>query len=145
MCGTLTAASIPFSFESVPMISLGNFLAVAFGGMVGSIARWLTSVWLNPVVSGLPLGTLAVNMVGGYVIGFALAVFAANPATPTEARLLVTSGFCGGFTTFSAFSSEVVTLFVANRLEWALATMASNVIGALVMTYLGMKTYQLIG
>lgn len=126
------------------MITVANLLAVAIGGMVGSIMRWLMSVWLNPVLSGLPLGTLAVNVIGGYGIGFALAAFLANPATPMEMRLLVTSGFFGGFTTFSAFSSEVVLLASAGRTEWALATIACNVIGALVMTFLGMKTFQLI-
>jgi len=126
------------------MVSLGNILAVAIGGMVGSVLRWLMAVWLNPIWSGLPLGTLAVNVIGGFGIGFALAAFLANPSTPIELRLLVTAGFFGGFTTFSAFSSEVVMLMSTGRMEWAVMTVAANVLGALVMTYLGMKVFQLI-
>jgi CrcB protein len=124
------------------MLTFGNLLAVAFGGMIGSVLRWLTAVWLNHLLPGLALGTLAVNMIGGFCIGLALAAFYNNPAWPVELRLLATAGFCGGFTTFSAFSSEVVMLMTEGRMEWAAATVLANVIGALLTTYAGMKAFQ---
>jgi CrcB protein len=122
------------------MLTLNNFLVVAIGGLVGSVLRWLTSVALNPLWPAVPLGTLAVNIVGGYIIGMALAWFIHQPGAPVELRLLITSGFCGGFTTFSAFSAEVVGFMVEGRTAWALATIGANLVGALVATYLGMKT-----
>ena len=126
------------------MLTAANFLAVALGGMVGSLLRWLMSVWLNPVLTGLALGTLAVNMIGGFAIGFALAAFMQHPHIPSEWRLLATAGFCGGFTTFSAFSSEVVLLLIEGRVAWATLTIGANVIGAVATTYLGVKAFQML-
>jgi CrcB protein len=108
------------------------------------VLRWLTSVALNPLWPAVPLGTLTVNIVGGYIIGMALAWFILQPGTPVATRLLITSGFCGGFTTFSAFSAEVVGLALEGRTAWALATIGANLVGALGATYLGMKTTQLL-
>ncbi|MDB5804402.1 MAG: camphor resistance protein CrcB [Betaproteobacteria bacterium] len=124
------------------MLTFNNFLVVALGGLVGSVLRWWVSVALNPLVAAVPLGTLTVNIVGGFIIGMALAYFIAQPATPVALRLLVTSGFCGGFTTFSAFSAEVVGFMVEGRLAFALATIGANLAGALLATFLGMKTVQ---
>ena len=126
------------------MLTLNNFLVVAIGGLVGSVLRWLMSVAMNPLWPVVPLGTLGVNVIGGFIIGMALAWFIHQPSTSIEVRLLVTSGFCGGFTTFSAFSAEVVGLLVQGRTAWALATIGANLVGALLATYLGMKTVQTV-
>jgi CrcB protein len=126
------------------MLTFNNFLVVAIGGLVGSVLRWLTSVALNPVFPSVPLGTLTVNLVGCFIIGMALAYFIAHPTVATETRLLITSGFCGGFTTFSAFSAEVVGLAIAGRLHWAAATVAANLIGSLLATYIGMRAVPLL-
>jgi CrcB protein len=124
------------------MLTFNNFLVVAAGGLVGSVLRWWVSVVLNPLLAAVPLGTLTVNIVGGFIIGMALAYFIVRPDTPVAMRLLVTSGFCGGFTTFSAFSAEVVGFMVQGRLAFALATIAANLAGALLATYCGMKVVQ---
>jgi CrcB protein len=124
------------------MLSMINLLAVAGGGLAGSVLRWLVSIALNPLFPALPLGTLAVNVTGGFGIGIALAWFIHHPSVAPETRLLITSGFFGGYTTFSAFSAEVVGLAVAGRAHWALATVAANVLGALLATWLGMKALE---
>ncbi len=115
-------------------------VAVALGGLLGCLLRWFLALLLNRYFPTLPPGTLAANLVGCYVIGVAFAVFAAYPGTPPEWRLFVTTGFCGGLTTFSTFSVEVVTLLQAGRLRWALGAVAVHVIGSLAMTLAGFAT-----
>lgn len=117
-----------------------SMIAVAVGGMFGCLLRWVLAVALNRYFPIIPPGTLAANLIGCYVIGIALAVFAVNPAIPIEWRLFVTTGFCGGLTTFSTFSAEVVTLLQAGRTLWAMATVACHVIGSLAMTCAGIAT-----
>jgi CrcB protein len=84
-------------------------------------------------------------MVGGYIIGFAIAFLAASPSLSPEWRLLVITGFCGGLTTFSTFSAETVALIQEGRLLWALGSVSLHVVGSLVMTAAGLLTYQMIG
>ena len=117
-----------------------SLLAVAVGGMAGCLARWFLALFLNRYFPNIPPGTLAANLIGCYVIGVALAVFAANPAIPLEWRLFVTTGFCGGLTTFSTFSAEVVLLLQSGRTAWALGAVALHLIGSLVMTVAGIAT-----
>src|SRR3546814_7909536 len=83
-----------------------NLLAVAAGAALGACARWLLSLSLN--TSAWPWGTLVVNLVGGYLIGVALAVLLAHPEWPQWIRLAAVTGFLGGLTTFSTFSAETV-------------------------------------
>src|SRR4029077_5609447 len=90
----------------------GGFVAVGFGAALGAWLRWGLSVWLNPQVPHFPLGTLASNLIGGYLFGFAVAFFAARTELPPEVRLFVITGFLGGLTTFSTFSSEVTQLIL---------------------------------
>lgn len=94
--------------------------------------------------AAIPLGTLAVNLLGGYFIGVALAVFSAAPAIAPEWKLLVTTGFLGGFTTFSAFSGEVVTMLQHGRMLAATVTVMAHVGGSLAMTALGLATVALV-
>ena len=118
-------------------ITLMQALAVAAGSAAGGLLRWLFGVVLNPLWGGFGLGTLAVNCVGGFAIGAAIVWFA---RTPDEVlRLFVITGVLGGFTTFSSFSAESMSL--VQRGEWplALAHTLSHVLGALLCAGLGFK------
>jgi fluoride exporter len=115
-------------------------VAVCIGGSVGCLLRWILGMWLNGPGSVVPLGTLAANLLGGYIVGVAGAFFALNSSLPAEWRLLVITGFCGGLTTFSSFSAEVVTLLRHDRLLWACGTAAMHLGGSLLMTFAGIAT-----
>jgi CrcB protein len=116
------------------------FLAVSIGGVLGCLLRWVLAMAMNRYFPLLPPGTLAANLIGCYIIGVAVAFFALNPSLPPEWRLFLTTGFCGGLTTFSTFSIEMVTLLQTGRLVWALSGIAVHLIGSLLMTILGMAT-----
>ncbi|HGH3370693.1 TPA: fluoride efflux transporter CrcB [Kluyvera cryocrescens] len=111
-------------------------LAVFIGGGTGSVARWLLSLKLNPMHHALPLGTLTANLIGAFIIGAGLAWFNRLPQVDPIWKLLITTGFCGGLTTFSTFSSEVVFLLQAGRFSWALLNVALNLLGSFAMTAL---------
>lgn len=89
-------------------------------------------------------GTLAANLIGGYIVGVAVAYFAQAPDIAPEWRLLIITGFCGGLMTFSTFSAEVVTLLQQGRLTWALGAIAVHVGGSLLMTLAGLASWQLL-
>ncbi|MFN9745227.1 MAG: fluoride efflux transporter CrcB [Betaproteobacteria bacterium] len=114
--------------------------AVATGAALGALARWGLSNALNGVFPHLPAGTLVANLVGGWGIGLAMALFAQMPQLPPEWRLFVITGFLGGLTTFSAFSAEVVTALQQGRTGWALATAGAHLAGSVLMTLLGLAT-----
>ena len=114
-----------------------SLLAVIVGGALGCVLRWLFALKLNGLFPSLPLGTLAVNLVGCLVIGLALAWFAKVPDLDPVWRTLITTGFCGGLTTFSSFSAEVITLLQEGKPGWALATVGAHLSGSLAMTALG--------
>lgn len=117
--------------------------SICVGASLGAVLRWLLGTLLNSFVPNLPLGTLASNLIGGYLIGVAVAFFAANPTLAPEWRLLIITGFLGGLTTFSTFSAEVVTLAQRGDLTWALATIAAHLAGSLACTVLGIATFAL--
>jgi len=119
-------------------------LAIALGASLGAVLRWVLGNQLNAVFPFLPPGTLAANLLGGYLIGLAVAFFATHPTLPPEWRLFAVTGFLGGLTTFSTFSAEVVTQLMAGRLAWALGAVAVHVGGSLVMTLLGIGTVTLV-
>jgi CrcB protein len=116
------------------------FLAVSTGGVLGCLLRWVLAMALNRYFPTVPPGTLAANLVGCYIIGVAVALFATYPGLPPEWRLFFTTGFCGGLTTFSTFSIEMVTLLQTGRLAWAFSGIAVHLVGSLLMTILGMAT-----
>lgn len=122
---------------------LNSVLVISAGASAGAIARWLLGVSLNALFPSIPPGTLAANLIGGYLIGVALSIFAHYPGIAPEWRLLIVTGFLGGLTTFSTFSAEVATLIQQGRLEWAGAAIALHVIGSLSMTFLGLATVSL--
>jgi len=117
-----------------------SIVAVCVGASLGALLRWWLGMRLNSTFPPIPPGTLAANLIGGYVVGVAVAFFATFSALAPEWRLLVITGFCGGLTTFSTFSAEVVTLMQQGRGSWALAAMAAHLAGSLIMTLAGIGT-----
>ena len=117
-------------------------VAVALGAALGALLRWVLGMKFNSWFPTLPPGTLIANVVGGYIIGLAIAFFAQTPQLAPEWRLLIVTGFCGGLTTFSTFSAEVLHLLQQGRLLWASATVSVHVMGSLLMTLAGMATWQ---
>ncbi|HFV9242592.1 fluoride efflux transporter CrcB [Enterobacter bugandensis] len=109
-------------------------LAVFIGGGTGSVARWLLSIRFNPLHQAIPLGTLAANLIGAFIIGMGLAWFNRMTHIDPMWKVLITTGFCGGLTTFSTFSAETVFLFQEGRIGWALVNIAINMIGSFAMT-----------
>lgn len=118
---------------------MGSVLAICIGACVGALARWGLGLWLNP--GGLiPWGTLAANLLGGYLVGVCVATFQAMPQIDPVWRLLLVTGFLGALTTFSTFSAEVVGLLQQARYALALGTAALHLFGSLLLTVAGIKT-----
>ncbi len=120
------------------------FLAIGCGAALGAWLRWGLGLWLNPVFPTLPYGTLAANLLGGYLVGLAIAFFVQHPGLAPEWRLFAITGFLGALTTFSTFSAEVFTLLSRNQLAWAMATASLHLFGSLAMTALGVWTFKLM-
>ena len=118
--------------------------ALCIGGSLGTLLRWWLGLTLNAHFPAIPPGTLAANLIGGYVVGVAVAVFATFTSLAPEWRLLVITGFCGGLTTFSTFSAETFTLLQQGRALLALAAMGLHLGGSLVMTGAGIGTVALL-
>jgi CrcB protein len=118
-------------------MTISALLAVGGGAAVGAWLRWWLGMVLNPVFPTLPLGTLAANLIGGGLIGMALALLSHFEALAPEARLLITTGFLGGLTTFSTFSAEAATLLARQQLGWAAALIVAHVAGSILMTFAG--------
>jgi len=125
-------------------MNAAGFLAVGVGAAVGAWMRWGLSVLLNPVMPALPLGTLVSNLVGGYLMGIAMAVLEHSQTLSPELRLLVTTGFLGGLTTFSAFSAEATTLLTQNQYGWFAALVAAHVVGSILMTIAGVASVRFV-
>lgn len=115
-------------------------LAVFFGAGVGACVRWGLNEALNQRLPAMPLGTLAANLIGGYLVGVAIGFFAWRSELSPLWRLLAITGFLGGLTTFSAFSAEVVNAILRGEPLWALATAAAHLVGSLALTALGLAT-----
>ena len=109
-------------------------LAVFIGGGTGSVMRWLLGMRLNPLHHAIPVGTLTANLLGAFIIGAGLAWFNRMTHIDPMWKLLITTGFCGGLTTFSTFSAEVVFLMQDGRFGWALLNVAVNLLGSFAMT-----------
>ena len=119
---------------------LQSLIAISIGASVGAISRWLIGLWLNTFFSHVPLGTLVVNLVGGYLVGVAFSIFASHPNWSPEWRLLVVTGFLGGLTTFSAFSLEMTQLLQQEKWLLLFVGISSHVLGSIIMTLLGLWT-----
>ena len=119
-----------------------SIAAICVGASLGALLRWWLGAQLNSLFPAVPPGTLAANLVGGYVIGLAIAFFAMYSAIAPEWRLLIITGFCGGLTTFSTFSAEIVTLLQQGRGLWALTAASLHLFGSVLMTLAGIGTVQ---
>mgnify|MGYP001330821171 FL=1 len=117
-----------------------NILAVGAGAAFGAWARWLLGMALNPLFITLPLGTLAANLLGGYLVGVAVGLFHLNTHFPLAWKLFAITGFLGGLTTFSTFSAEVVERLLAGQPAWAIGLASVHLAGSLTATYLGLMT-----
>ena len=117
-------------------------LAVAIGAVLGAWLRWALSYWLNPRIEHLPLGTLSANLIGGYLIGVAIAAFSAHPAVTPFWRLLLVTGFLGGLTTFSTFSAESVAFLLGQQWTAAMFHTLAHLGGSLFATVAGIATYR---
>ena len=115
-------------------------VAIAIGAVLGAWLRWALSYWLNPRLEHLPLGTLASNLVGGYLIGLAVAAFVAHPSLPPVWRLIIITGFLGGLTTFSTFSAENVALLASGAWGAALLHAGLHLAGSLAATAVGIAS-----
>ncbi len=113
------------------------FLAIGLGAATGAWLRWGLGILLNPIFPTLPFGTLAANLLGGFLMGMAMQFLIQHAVLAPELRLAVTTGFLGGLTTFSTFSAETTTLLLREEYLWALVIVLIHVIGSVTMTLLG--------
>ena len=123
---------------------LNSILVISLGASVGAVARWGLGLALNGVCAPIPLGTVAANLIGGYLIGVAVSILGHAASLPVEARLFIITGLLGGLTTFSTFSAEAVTLLARHQYGWAAAHAGAHLLGSLAMTALGILTINLI-
>ena len=118
-------------------------LAICLGACVGALARWRLGLWLNHPGAWLPWGTLASNLIGGYLVGLMLA-WAHHVDMAPFWRLMLITGFLGALTTFSSFSAEVVEMMLADRWGQALFTVVLHLGGSLALTWAGIQTARLL-
>ncbi|MFM7849367.1 MAG: fluoride efflux transporter CrcB [Rubrivivax sp.] len=121
----------------------GAAVAVGCGAAVGALLRWRLGAWLNPLSATVPLGTLAANVIGGYLVGLVVAWLAHHPELSPAWRLFLVTGFLGGLTTFSTFSAEVMALLQQGRLAWAGAACLAHLGGSLLATWAGIASVEL--
>src|SRR5579871_3724156 len=121
-----------------------NWLAVAIGAVLGAWLRYALGLTMNPLVKDIPMGTLAANLGGGFMVGLAVAFFGSNPNLSPAWRLFVITGFMGGLTTFSSFSAESMGLLQNGEYGWALAHTAVHVLGSLACCFAGYSVYKAI-
>ena len=120
-------------------------LAVVIGGSAGCVLRWLFAMRFNALFPNLPPGTLLVNLIGGLVIGGAMAWFVRHPDIDPIWKLLIVTGLCGGLTTFSSFTAELMGLLQAGKYLWGMAIVLVHVIGSLLMAFAGFALVTLLG
>ncbi|MCA0324724.1 MAG: fluoride efflux transporter CrcB [Proteobacteria bacterium] len=114
--------------------------AICLGACVGALLRWRLGLWLNHAQAWLPWGTLAANLIGGYLVGLAVAAFQHHPQIDPVWRLLLITGFLGALTTFSSFSAEVVQMLLTGHYTRAATTAALHLAGSLLLTVAGIRT-----
>ncbi|HJV64020.1 MAG TPA: fluoride efflux transporter CrcB [Albitalea sp.] len=122
-----------------------SWAAVGLGAAIGAWLRWGLAVWLSDLHAHVQAGTLAANLVGGYLIGIALAFFATHPGLAPEWRLFAITGFLGGLTTFSSFSGESMLLLQRGQYGWALAHSAVHLLGSVACCIAGFASWKALG
>jgi len=122
---------------------MASVLAICIGACLGALARWGLGLWLNPGAL-IPMGTLAANLIGGYLVGLAVAMFQALPHIDPVWRLAIITGFLGALTTFSSFSAEVVGMLGQGRYLLGLGTTALHLFGSLLLTVAGIRTAEFL-
>ena len=123
-----------------PMLAV---VAICLGACLGALARWQLGLWLNPMsgyAGTIPLGTLAANWIGGYLVGICVAIFQTSPHLDPAWRLFWVTGCLGALTTFSSFSAEVVCMLLQQRYILALGTVALHLLGSLLLTAVGIQS-----
>ena len=125
-------------------MSFFGFIAVGGGAASGAWLRWGLGSLLNAIFPTLPLGTLAANLIGGYLMGLAMGYMSHYETLTPEMRLLITTGFLGGLTTFSSFSAETVTLLARHQYGWTAALVGLHVVGSVLLTFAGIETVRLL-
>ena len=125
-------------------MSFSGFFAVGGGAAAGAWLRWWLGTMLNSIFPALPLGTLAANLLGGYLMGLAMGFMSHYETMSPEMRLLMTTGFLGGLTTFSSFSAETVTLMARNEFGWTAVLVVAHVVGSVLLTLAGIETVRLL-
>ncbi len=121
-----------------------NFLYIGLAAAIGAWSRWGIGILLNTMHPIFPLGTLTVNLIGGYLMGISMGAFELFSELSPDLKLIINIGFLGGLTTFSAFTAEVFQLLQKNEFVASLTLVALHVIGSLLMAYLGWLTISLI-
>ena len=117
-----------------------SIIAIISGASIGALLRWFLGLKLNSLYPAIPIGTLSANIIGGYLIGIAIAFFSMNSSISSEWKLFIITGFLGGLTTFSTFSAEIVTALQEGRVLNAATGTLLHVGGSLIMTFLGIAT-----
>lgn len=117
-----------------------SVIAISLGAMLGALARWRLSLWLNQGTAILPWGTLAANWIGAYIVGVAVVFFQSQTQIDPAWRLAVITGFLGALTTFSTFSAEVIGMLQHGRFALAAGTAGLHLLGSLLLTWVGMRS-----
>jgi fluoride exporter len=121
-----------------------QWLAVGIGAALGALLRWRLGVWFNAVFPTIPFGTLASNLIGGFIMGLCMEYFSRNAGVPPELRLAATTGFLGGLTTFSTFSAETSALLLRRDYLWSAAIIGVHVVGSVLLTIAGVYCVRLL-
>jgi len=125
-------------------MTASGIAAVGVGAALGAWLRWGLGAAMNALVPALPMGTLAANLIGGYLVGVAVAIFEQYGGLAPELRLFVITGFLGGLTTYSTCSAESVSLLTTGRYGWALAHTMAHLLGSICMTVLGIASVRVL-
>ncbi|CAH9018682.1 fluoride efflux transporter CrcB [Candidatus Nitrosacidococcus sp. I8] len=121
-----------------------SIFSIAIGAIIGALLRWQLGRIDTLFIAKISVGTLTANLLGGYLIGVAAAIFIKVPQASQEWRLLIMTGFLGSFTTFSSFSLEMITMLQQGRILWAFTGITLHMLGTLMMTVLGFSTIEFL-